>query len=123
MYANAVSHLFETLDMIEARLSEQHYLLGLRIVETDWRLCVTLIRFDAVYHGHFKGNIRRIVDYPNLFGYLKDLYQVDGVAETVNFDHIKRYYYITHDDLNPTRLVLVGPYQYLHSPHGRELRR
>jgi putative glutathione S-transferase len=89
-------------------------------VETDWRLFVTLIRFDAVYYGHFKCNVRRIVDYPNLFGYLKDLYQTDGIAQTVNFDHIKRHYYFTHDDINPTRIVPVGPDQDLTTPHGRE---
>lgn len=120
VHESVVNRLFETLDMIEARLTKQRYLFGSRIVETDWRLFVTLIRFDPVYHGHFKCNIRRIIDYRNLFGYLKDLYQVDGVAETVNFDHIKRHYYITHDDINPTRLVPVGPYQDLHAPHGRD---
>ena len=83
---------------------------------------MTLIRFDAVYHGHFKCNLRRIVDYPNLFGYLKDLYQVPGVAETVNFDHIKRHYYMTHDDINPTRIVPLGPIQDFTTPHGREQR-
>ncbi|NKB81123.1 MAG: glutathione S-transferase family protein [Nitrospirales bacterium] len=119
-YEKAVSILFETLDELEVRLAKQRYLFGNRIVETDWRLFVTLIRFDAVYHGHFKCNIRRIVDYPNLFGYLKDLYQHQGIAETVNFDHIKRHYYCTHDDINPTRIVPVGPYQDLEVPHGRE---
>ena len=123
VYESAVNRLFETLDMIETRLSKQRYLFASRVVETDWRLFVTLIRFDAVYHGHFKCNLRRIIDYPNLFGYLKDLYQVDGVAETVNFDHIKRHYYITHDDINPTRLVPVGPDQDLHAPHGRDVAR
>jgi putative glutathione S-transferase len=120
VHESVVNRLFETLDMIEARLTKQRYLFGSRIVETDWRLFATLIRFDPVYHGHFKCNIRRIIDYRNLFGYLRDLYQVDGVAETVNFDHIKRHYYITHDDINPTRLVPVGPYQDLHAPHGRD---
>jgi putative glutathione S-transferase len=79
-----------------------------------------LVRFDAVYFGHFKCNLRRIVDYPNLFGYLRDLYQIPGVAETVNFDHIKRHYYYTHDDINPTRIVPAGPIQDLSFPHGRE---
>ena len=92
---------------------------GSQFVETDWRLFVTLIRFDAVYHGHFKCNIRRIADYPNLFGYLKDLYQTEGIADTVNFDHIKRHYYVTHDDINPTRIVPLGPQQDLSAPHGR----
>ena len=86
----------------------------------DWRLFVTLVRFDAVYHGHFKCNVRRILDYPNLFGYLKDLYQTDGIADTVNFDHIKRHYYVTHDDINPTRIVPIGPDQDLSTPHGRD---
>ncbi|GJL49292.1 MAG: glutathione-dependent reductase [Nitrospirales bacterium] len=119
-YEHAVGQLFETLDQLEARLSSQRYLFGSQIVETDWRLFVTLIRFDAVYHGHFKCNLRRIIDYPNLFGYLKDLYQHEGVAETVNFDHIKRHYYMTHDDINPTQIVPLGPAQDLTSPHGRE---
>lgn len=119
-YEQAVRRLFETLDELELRLARQRYLFGRSPVETDWRLFVTLIRFDAVYHGHFKCNIRRLVDFPNLFGYLKDLYQYDGVAETVNMDHIKRHYYITHDDINPTGIVPLGPNQDLRSPHGRE---
>ena len=119
-YDQAVLSLFEALDELEERLSERRYLFGDRIVETDWRLFVTLIRFDAVYHGHFKCNIRRIADYPNLFGYVKDLYQVPGVAETVNFDHIKRHYYVTHDDINPTRIVPLGPKQDFTTSHGRE---
>ena len=119
VYATAVRRLFEALDRLESRLKNQRYLLGATPVESDWRLFVTLIRFDSVYHGHFKCNIRRIVDYPNLFGYLKDLYQYEGVAETVNFDHIKRHYYVTHDDINPTRIVPLGPEQDLISPHGR----
>ena len=81
---------------------------------------MTLIRFDAVYVGHFKCNLRRIADYPNLSGYLRDLYQIDGVAGTVNFDHIKRHYYYTHDDINPTRIVPIGPAQDLMAPHHRE---
>jgi putative glutathione S-transferase len=120
VYEHAVRLLFHALDMLESRLATQRYLFGKNPVETDWRLFVTLIRFDAVYHGHFKCNIRRIVDYPNVFGYLKDLYQYDDVAETVNMDHIKRHYYITHDDINPTGIVPLGPDQDLRSPHGRE---
>ena len=89
-------------------------------MEADWRLFCTLIRFDAVYYGHFKCNLRRIVDYPNLQGYLLDLYQQPGIAETVNFDHIKRHYYMTHDDINPTRIVPIGPILELTAPHGRE---
>ncbi|MDC4206867.1 MAG: glutathione S-transferase family protein [Candidatus Manganitrophus sp.] len=119
-YEAAVRKLFDALDRIEARLSKQRYLVGQQITEADWRLFPTLIRFDAVYHGHFKCNIRRIVDYPHLWGYLRELYQYDGIAETVNFDHIKRHYYVTHDDINPTRIVPVGPALDLTSPHGRE---
>lgn len=119
-YEHAVRELFEALDQLEARLQDRRYLFGARFVEADWRLFVTLIRFDAVYHGHFKCNLRRIADYPNLYGYLKDLYQVDGVADTVNFDHIKRHYYVTHDEINPTRIVPLGPIQDLDAPHGRE---
>jgi putative glutathione S-transferase len=119
-YEQAATALFNALDQLEDRLFSQRYLFGERIVETDWRLFVTLIRFDAVYHGHFKCNIRRIVDYPNLFGYLKDLYQQEGIADTVNFDHIKRHYYITHDDINPTGIVPLGPDQDFLAPHGRE---
>ncbi len=120
VYERAVRRLFDALDQLERRLSTRRYLFGARFVETDWRLFVTLIRFDAVYHGHFKCNLRRIADYPNLFGYLKDLYQTDGIAKTVDFDHIKRHYYVTHDDINPTRIVPVGPEQDLTAPHGRE---
>ncbi len=119
VYEKAVRRLFDALDRLESRLSNQRYLCGSTPVESDWRLFVTLIRFDAVYHGHFKCNIRRIIDYSNLFGYLKDLYQHQGIAETVSFDHIKRHYYITHDDINPTRIVPLGPEQDLTSPHGR----
>ena len=119
VYERAVRRLFDALDGLETRLSTRRYLMGPRIVETDWRLFVTLVRFDAVYHGHFKCNIRRIVDYPNLFGYLKDLYQHDGISDTVDFDHIKRHYYMTHEDINPTRIVPLGPVQDLTAPHGR----
>jgi putative glutathione S-transferase len=118
-YEAAVYPLFETLDSLEARLSKQRFLFGPEPLETDWRLFVTLVRFDAVYYGHFKCNLRRIIDYPNLFGYLRDLYQMPGIAETVNFDHIKRHYYFTHDDINPTRIVPVGPLQDLSAPPGR----
>lgn len=111
---------FEALDQLEARLVARRYLFGAHVVETDWRLFCTLIRFDAVYHGHFKCNLRRIVDYPNLDGYQRDLYQQPGIAETVNFDHIKRHYYVTHDDINPTRIVPIGPLLDLKRSHGRE---
>ena len=119
-YDKACRAVFATLDELEARLATRRYLFGRRIVETDWRLFCTLVRFDAVYHGHFKCNVRRIVDYTNLDGYLRDLYQHSGVAQTVNFDHIKRHYYITHADINPTRIVPIGPALKLGQPHGRE---
>ncbi|MDH5667687.1 MAG: glutathione S-transferase family protein [Nitrospira sp.] len=120
VYEQAVTRLFDALDQLDARLATRRYLFGSAFVETDWRLFVTLIRFDAVYHGHFKCNIRRIVDYPHLFGYLKDLYQTDGIADTVNFDHIKRHYYQTHHAINPTGIVPLGPIQNLAANHGRE---
>jgi putative glutathione S-transferase len=119
-YEKAARRLFDALDRVEQRLGSRRYLVGSQLTETDLRLFVTLVRFDAVYHGHFKCNLRRIIDYPHLFGYLKDLYQTDGIAETVNFDHIKRHYYVTHDDINPTRIVPLGPLQELAAPHGRE---
>jgi putative glutathione S-transferase len=119
-YEDAAYKLFHALDKLEERLANRRYLFGPAPVETDWRLFVTLIRFDAVYHGHFKCNLRRIVDYPNLYGYLRDLYQIDHVATTVNFDHIKCHYYMTHDEINPTRIVPIGPEQHLDAPHHRE---
>ena len=118
-YAEAAYRVFDTLDELDARLAKTRYLFGPAPLETDWRLFVTLVRFDAVYHGHFKCNLRRIVDYPQLSGYLRDLYQVGGVAQTVNFDHIKRHYYMTHDEINPTGIVPIGPLQDLTAPHGR----
>jgi len=118
-YEQAVRSLFQALDELDRRLASRRYVLGPQMVETDWRLFVTLIRFDAVYHGHFKCNIRRIIDFPHLYGYLKDLYQHPGISETVNFDHIKRHYYITHDDINPSRIVPLGPEHDLTGPHGR----
>jgi len=119
-YEISCRKLFEALDELEARLSKSRYLFDKRIVEADWRLFCTLIRFDVVYHGHFKCNIRRIIDYPNLQGYLMDLYQQPGIAETVNFDHIKRHYYMTHTEINPTRIVPIGPAFDLTKPHRRE---
>lgn len=119
VYERAARDVFATLDQLEARLGEHRYLLGSRPVETDWRLFCTLVRFDAVYHGHFKCNLRRIVDYPNLQGYLRDLYQIPGVADTVNFDHIKAHYYVTHAEINPTGIVPIGPEIDLSRPHGR----
>lgn len=118
-YEKACRALFAALDELDARLATQRFLFGPRIVEADWRLFCTLVRFDAVYHGHFKCNVRRIVDYENLQGYLMALYQQPGIAETVNFDHIKRHYYITHDDINPTRIVPIGPALDLTQPHNR----
>ena len=119
-YEKAVTALFDALDRLEERLSDRRYLVGSGITEADWRLFPTLIRFDAVYHGHFKCNVRRLIDYPNLYGYTLDLYQQPGVADTVDFDHIKRHYYITHDDLNPTQVVPLGPAMALMAPHGRD---
>jgi len=119
-YEISCRKLFEALDQLEQRLSTSRYLFDKRIVEADWRLFCTLIRFDVVYHGHFKCNVRRIIDYPSLQGYLMDLYQQPGIAGTVNFDHIKRHYYMTHPQINPTRIVPIGPALDLTKPHGRE---
>ena len=104
---------------MDERLAKQRYLLGNRQTEADWRLFTTLVRFDAVYVGHFKCNLRRIADYPNLSGYLRDLYQVPGVAETVDFHHIKRHYYASHTMINPTGVVPKGPALDLDAPHER----
>jgi putative glutathione S-transferase len=119
VYEAAAVRLFAMLDLLDAHLADRRYLVGATPVETDWRLFVTLVRFDAVYYGHFKCNVRLIAQYPNLSGYLRDLYQIPGVAETVKMDQIKRHYYYTHDDINPTRIVPVGPAQDLAAPHGR----
>ena len=118
-YDEAIGPLFATLDWLEERLSRQRYLLGDRITEADWRLFTTLVRFDPVYVTHFKCNVRRLVDYPNLWGYVRDLYQVPGIAETVDFDHIKRHYYLTHGSINPTGIVPKGPRTDFTLPHGR----
>ena len=118
-YREAVVTLFDALDTLEARLVDQRYLLGNTITEADWRLFTTLVRFDAVYVGHFKCNIRRIVDYPNLWGYLRDLYQVPGIAETVSIEHIKAHYYTSHANINPTRIIPVGPLLDFNEPHDR----
>lgn len=101
--------LFATLDDLDARLGRRRWLVGDRLTEADWRLFTTLVRFDAVYHGHFKCNVRRLVDYPRLWPYARGLYQVPGVAETVHFDHIKRHDYGSHRRLNPTGIVPPGP--------------
>ena len=108
-YEEAFAQLFETLDVIEGRLSTQRYLCGKAVTEADWRLFPTLIRFDAVYVGHFKCNLRRIDDYPNLSNYMRELYQWPGVADTVNVDQYKRHYYGSHKSINPTGIVPVGP--------------
>ena len=119
-YEDAVNALFETLDMLEERVSRQRYLAGDRLTEADWRLFTTLIRFDPVYHGHFKCNRRRLVDYPNLWAYTRELYQVPGIAETVHMDHITRHYYGSHESINPSRVVPVGPVLDYWEPHGRD---
>jgi glutathionyl-hydroquinone reductase len=108
-YEAAVEPLFETLDWLEDRLSRSRYVCGETLTEADIRLFTTLVRFDPVYHGHFKCNIRRIVDYRHLWAYTRDLYQTPGVAETVDFGHIKRHYYMSHRRINPTGIVPVGP--------------
>ncbi len=118
-YEDAVSALFATLDMLEKRLSQKRYLVGPQITESDWRLFTTLVRFDPVYVGHFKCNRRRLIDYPNLWGYVCDLYQVPGVAETVDLDHIKKHYYQSHGTINPTGIVPVGPEIDYSAPHHR----
>jgi len=118
-YEEAVIPLFETLDELEARLDDSRYLCGSRLTEADWRLFTTLVRFDAVYVGHFKCNIRRIDDYHNLSNYLRELYQVPGVAETVDFHAIKLHYYGSHDTINPHHIVPVGPALDLHRQHDR----
>lgn len=119
-YEEAFKTLFNELDWLEERLGEQRYLAGEYLTEADVRLFTTLIRFDAVYHGHFKCNLRRLADYPNLSGWLRELYQLDGVAGTVDFQHIKHHYYGSHRTINPTGIVPLGPQQDFTTPHGRE---
>ncbi|MFC3119001.1 glutathione S-transferase family protein [Jhaorihella thermophila] len=118
-YDAAVGPLFDTLDWLEGHLSRNRYLMGDRITEADWRLFTTLIRFDPVYHTHFKCNRARIVDYPNLWAYTRELYQWPGVAGTVRMDHITRHYYYSHDSINPHRIVPIGPRLDYWQPHGR----
>lgn len=118
-YETAYHKLFESLDWVETILSEQRYLAGDAITEADWRLFTTLIRFDAVYHGHFKTNRQHLADYPAISGYLRELYQVPGVAGTVNFAHIKNHYYGSHKTINPTGVVPLGPELNFDAPHGR----
>jgi len=118
-YEAAFWPLFETLDWLEELLAARRFLLGGEPTEADWRLFPTLVRFDAVYHGHFKCNLRRLVDYPNLWGYTRELYQLPGVAATVELDEIKRHYYMTHRTLNPSGIVPIGPAIDFAAPHGR----
>ncbi|UWQ21073.1 glutathione S-transferase family protein [Jannaschia sp. W003] len=122
-YEEAVEPLFETLRFLEDRLARSRYLAGERITEADWRLFTTLVRFDAVYHGHFKCNLRRLVDYPNLWAYTRDLFAVPGVVGTVRMDHIRRHYYGSHVSINPTGIVPVGPRIDFRAPHGRDVSR
>ncbi|GGD00868.1 glutathione S-transferase family protein [Undibacterium terreum] len=118
-YNEAVGEVFAALDNLNQRLSTQRYLVGKRQTEADWRLFTTLIRFDAVYVSHFKCSIRRIVDYPHLWAYLRDLYQQPGIADTVNLDNIKAHYYGSHGSINPTGIIPVGPDLDLMAAHGR----
>ena len=119
-YDEAVVEVFDALDSLEYTLATNRYLLGDSITEADWRLFTTLVRFDAVYVGHFKCNKKRIVDYPNLWGYVKDLYQQPGIAETVDIAYIKEHYYASHETINPTRVIPAGPAINFHEPHNRE---
>lgn len=118
-YDAAVHPLFDSLEWLEDRLGAHRYLMGDRLTEADWRLFTTLIRFDLVYHLHFKCNRKRIVDYPNLWGYLRELYQWPGVAGTVNFEHIVRHYHYSHDTINPSRIIPINPQPDFDAPHGR----
>jgi len=118
-YDAAIVPLFETLDWIENTLSKNRYLIGDQITEADWRLFTTLARFDPVYHQHFKCNRRRIVDYPNIWAYTRELYQIPGVAGTVNFEHIVRHYHYSHDTINPNRIIPINPVLDFDAPHGR----
>lgn len=119
-YEEAYDNVFSTLDFLEDLLNQRRYLAGEVITEADWRLFTTIIRFDAVYHGHFKCNLRRIEDYPNLSNWLRELYQWQGVAQTVDFEHIKNHYYASHRTINPTGVVPKGPLQDFNRPHDRE---
>ncbi|MFT7185252.1 MAG: putative glutathione S-transferase [Pseudohongiellaceae bacterium] len=120
-YEKAFNILFDSLDWVESILSRQRYLVGDQLTEADWRLFTTLIRFDAVYVGHFKCNRKRIADYPAISAYLRELYQVEGVAETVNFEHIKTHYYKSHLTINPTGVIPLGPEQDFSAQHGRDV--
>ena len=118
-YERAVGELFATLGMLESHLAGSRYLCGERITEADWRLFTTLARFDTVYHYHFKCNLRRLRDYPNLWGYARDLYQAPGVAATVDMWHIKEHYYRSQKEVNPSQIVPLGPHIDFDEPHGR----
>ncbi len=120
-YENAYLGLFDSLDWVEEILSRQRYLAGDNITEVDWRLFTTLIRFDAVYFGHFKCNQKMIASYPNMSAYVRELFQVKGVAETVSFKHIKTHYYASHKTINPTGVIPLGPKQDLYEPHNRDV--
>ncbi|MEM9975958.1 MAG: glutathione S-transferase family protein [Pseudomonadota bacterium] len=119
-YDEAVTALFESLEWLESRLSRQRYLVGGQVTEADWRLFTTLVRFDLVYHLHFKCNRKRLIDYPALWAYTRELYQMPGVAGTVNFDHIVRHYHYSHDSINPHRIIPINPVLDWAAPHGRE---
>ena len=118
-YEEAIGPLFATLDWLDERLSNHRFLMGDQITEADWRLFTTLVRFDPVYVGHFKCNLRRIADFTNLSGYVRDLYQQPGIAATVNMEHIKNHYYASHETINPSRIVPVGPHTDFTLPHNR----
>jgi glutathionyl-hydroquinone reductase len=118
-YEEAARGIFNTFDQLETRLTKQRYLAGDQVTEADWRLFTTLVRFDSVYHGHFKCNLRRLADYPNLWNYTRDLYQMPGVAETVSIEQIKRHYYGSQRNVNPTGIVPIGPIIDFNAPHDR----
>jgi len=120
-YEEALTPLFETLDWLDQRLSSQRYLIGNETTEADWRLFTTLIRFDAVYVGHFKTNLKRLIDYPNLWAYTRDLYQHEGIAELINMDHIKKHYFGSHKTINPSGVVPLGPNVNYTESHKRNL--
>ena len=120
VYERAYDRLFATMDKLEQRLSQQRYLAGDVITEADWRLLPTLLRFDPVYYSHFKCNKKRVIDYPNLSNYMRELYQQSGVAPTFNLEHVKRHYYWSHESINPTRIVPKGPELNYDAPHNRD---
>ena len=119
-YNQAYNELFASLDWLEARLANQRYLVGEQITEADWRLFTTLVRFDAVYHGHFKCNRQKLNEFHNISNYVNELYQVEGVAETVDLEYSKIHYYASHTSINPTQVVPLGPIPQFNAPHDRE---